>query len=107
MDISNKKGLTVLNTMWMSDNALQLNPSSLENALFFLDRFTYLDAEFCVIELVSTGMFDLSHPETAQELDLKKSLRAIKQKSLSAKGILKWIAENKDQLEDYPEDLCA
>jgi hypothetical protein len=61
-----------------------------------------------VVDLVTTGMFDLSHPETAEQLDLEKCLRAIRQKSSIAREIVKWIAENKDLLEDYPESLrCA
>lgn len=94
-----------VNTMWTSDNELKINPPCWESALFFLDTFTYMDSEFGVVDLVSTGMFDLSHPETAEELDLKKALRAIRQKTSIAKSIVKWIAENEDLLEDYPEHL--
>jgi hypothetical protein len=82
--------------MWMSDNELHINPPCWDSALFFLDRFTYLDTEFSVVDLVTTGMFDLSHPETAEQLDLTKALRAIRQKSSIAKSIVKWMAENKD-----------
>lgn len=91
--------------MWTSDEALNINPPCWESALFFLDTFTYMESEFGVVDLVSTGMFDLSHPETAEELNLEKSLRAIRQKSSIAKSIVKWITENKDSLADYPEHL--
>ncbi len=91
--------------MWTSDDEVEINPPCWESALFFLDRFTYMDSEFGVIDLIATGMFDLSHPATAQELDLTRSLRAIRQKSSMARSIVKWIAENKDLLEDYPEHL--
>jgi hypothetical protein len=91
--------------MWTSDAGLTINPPSWESALSFLDTFTYLDAEFCVIDLVTTGMFDLDHPETAEKLDLQKSLRSIRQKASLAKGIVKWISENEADIADYPEQL--
>ena len=94
-----------VNTMWTTDDELKINPPCWESALFFLDTFTYMDSEFGVIDLVATEMFDLSHPGTAEELDLPKALRAIRQKSSIAKSIVKWIAENKDLLDDYPEEL--
>jgi hypothetical protein len=94
-----------VNTMWTSDQALEISPPCWESALHFLDRFTYLDSEFGVVDLVTTGMFDLSHPETAEQLDLEKCLRTIRQKSSIAREIVKWIAENRDLLEDYPEFL--
>lgn len=95
-------------TMWTSNQVLEINPPCWESALHFLDTFTYMDSEFGVIDLVTTGMFDLSHPETAAQLDLVKSLRAIRQKSSIAKDIVKWIADNKDLLDDYPDALrCA
>ncbi|MEO1620581.1 MAG: hypothetical protein AAFU53_06045 [Cyanobacteria bacterium J06632_3] len=94
-----------VNTMWTTDDELKINPPCWESALFFLDTFTYMDSEFGVIDLIATEMFDLSHPGTAEELDLPKALRAIRQKSSIAKSIVKWIAENKDLLDDYPEEL--
>jgi len=94
-----------MNTMWTSDDELKINPPCWESALFFLDTFTYMDSEFGIVDLVATGMFDLEHPGTAEELDVKKALRAIKQKSSIAKSIVQWIAENEDLLEDYPEEL--
>lgn len=94
-----------MNTMWTNNDELKINPPCWESALFFLDTFTYMDSEFGIIDLVATGMFDLSHPETAEELDLKKALRAIRQKTSIAKSIVQWVADNKDLLEDYPEHL--
>lgn len=91
--------------MWSTNEELKINPPCWESALFFLDTFTYLESEFGVIDLVATGMFDLSHDETAGELDLQKNLRAIRQKSSMARSIVKWIAENKDLLGDYPDSL--
>ncbi len=96
-----------MNTMWTNNDELKINPPCWESALFFLDTFTYMDSEFGIVDLVTTGMFDLSHPETAEELDLKKALRAIRQKTSIAKSIVKWIAQNEDLLEDYPEHLRA
>ncbi len=91
--------------MWTSDDELKINPPCWESALFFLDTFTYMDSEFGIIDLIATEMFDLSHPETAEELDLKRALRAIRQKSSIAKSIVQWIAENEDVLDDYPKHL--
>ena len=91
--------------MWTTDDELKINPPCWESALFFLDTFTYMESEFGVVDLVSTEMFDLSHPGTAQELDLPKSLRAIRQKSAIAKQLLQWITENKSLLDDLPEEL--
>jgi hypothetical protein len=85
--------------MWMSNNELQINPPCWESALHFLDTLTYMDSEFGVIDLVATEMFDLSHPETAEELDLKKALRAIRHKSSIAKSIVRWMAENEELLQ--------
>ncbi len=95
----------VVNTILTTDKELEINPPCWESALFFLDTFTYMETEFGVIDLVTTGMFDLSHPATATELDLKKSLRAIRHKSSIAKNIVKWVAENKHLLDDYPQHL--
>gem|GEM_PF-3568730 len=94
-----------MNTMWTNDTELKINPPCWESALFFLDTFTYMDSELGVIDLVATGMFDLTHPETLQELDLAKALRAIRQKTSIAKSIIRWIAQNEDLLDDYPEHL--
>lgn len=91
--------------MWTSDDELNINPPCWESALFFLDTFTYMDSEFGIVDLVATGMFDLSHLETFEELDLKKALRAIRQKSAFAKSVVKWIAENEELLDDYPKHL--
>jgi hypothetical protein len=96
-----------VNTMWTTDNEIQLHPPSWESALYFLDRFTDMDAEFGIIDLVATEMFDLSHPATAEELDLKKALRAIRHKSSIAKSIIKWMAENEDPLNADSESLVA
>ncbi|MEO0769373.1 MAG: hypothetical protein AAFY72_08050 [Cyanobacteria bacterium J06649_4] len=91
--------------MWTNDDELKINPPCWESALYFLDTFTYMESEFGIVDLVATEMFDLAHPGTAEELDLAKALRAIRQKSSIAKSIVKWIAENKDLLDDYPEAL--
>lgn len=95
-----------MNTMWTSNNELQINPPCWESALHFLDTFTYMDSEFGVVDLVATEMFDLSHPATAEELDLKKALRAIRHKSSIAKSIVRWIAENEELLKGDLEPLC-
>ncbi len=92
-----------MNTILTTAEEIKINPPCWESALFFLDVFTYMESEFGIIDLVTTGMFDLSHPETAKELDLKKSLRAIRYKATIAKDIVKWVAENKSRLDDYPE----
>ncbi|MEL6159431.1 MAG: hypothetical protein AAFR18_09455 [Cyanobacteria bacterium J06627_32] len=94
-----------MNTMWTNNDELKINPPCWESALYFLDTFTYMESEFGVVDLVATDMFDLSHPDTAEELDLPKALRSIRQKSSIAKAIVQWIAENKDLLDDYPAEL--
>lgn len=94
-----------MNTMWTTGQELKISPPCWESALFFLETFTDVEAEFGIIDLIATGMFDLSHPETAEQLDMKKALRAIRQKSSIARDIVHWIAENKDLLEDYPLHL--
>ncbi|MEO1685016.1 MAG: hypothetical protein AAFS06_17385 [Cyanobacteria bacterium J06631_12] len=91
--------------MWTNNDELKINPPCWESALYFLDTFTYMESEFGVVDLVATDMFDLSHPDTAEELDLPKALRSIRQKSSIAKAIVQWIAENKDLLDDYPAEL--
>lgn len=92
-----------MNTMWATDKELNISPPCWESALHFLDTFTHMDSEFGVIDLVTTGMFDLSHPDTAAELDMEKALRAIRHKSKMAKNIVKWVAENKETLGEYPD----
>ena len=67
--------------MWTTDDELNINPPCWESAVYFLDTFTYLDSEFGIIDLVATEMFDLIHPGTAEELNLPKALRAIRQKT--------------------------
>ena len=94
-----------MNTMRTNEDGLKINPPCWECAVHFLATFTYMDSEFGIVDLVSTDMFDLTHPGTAEELNLPKALRAIRQKSALAKSVVKWIAENKDLLDDYPEQL--
>ena len=91
--------------MWTNEEGLKINPPCWKSAAYFLDTFTYLESEFGIVDLVATDMFDLTHPGTAEELDLPKAIRAIRQKSSLAKSIVKWIAENKDVLDDYPQQL--
>lgn len=95
-----------MNTMWTNENEVMINPPCWTSALSFLDTFTYMESEFGIVELVSTGMFDLEHRATAEELGLAKTLRAIRYKSALAKGILRWIVENKETMTDYPDDLA-
>ncbi|MBE9059880.1 hypothetical protein [cf. Phormidesmis sp. LEGE 11477] len=92
-----------MSTMRLVNDELEINPPNWESALHFLDTFTYLESEFGLVDLASTGMFDLSHPVTEQALDLPKNLRAIRQKASLSKLVLRWIAENKETLGDYPQ----
>ena len=96
-----------MKTMWTNNNALEINPPRWESALYFLDTFTYLESEFGIIDLAATGMLDLSHPATAEELDLPRTLRAIRQKVSITKSILHWIANHRESLEDFPLELSA
>ena len=76
-----------------------INPPNWEAALHFLDTFTRLEDELSRLELASTGMFDLDHPETAEKLDVEGAVRAIKLKSRLAKEIIQWIKDNQHVLE--------
>lgn len=75
-----------------------LDPPELETALHFLSIFTNLEDEFNRIDLINTGLFDLEHPETAQQLDLPGALRAIKSKSQLAKNVLRWVDDHRYSL---------
>lgn len=75
-----------------------LDPPELETALHFLGIFTNLEDELNRIDLVNTGLFDLNHPETAQQLDLPGALRAIKSKSQLAKNVLRWVDDHRYSL---------
>ena len=93
---------TFVNTFLAGPDCPILDPPELETALHFLTIFTDLEDEFNRIELVNTGLFDLEHSETAQQLDLNGAIRAIKNKSQLAKTILYWIDNN-----DYPQTSQA
>lgn len=86
-----------------------INPPNWEAALHFLDTFTRMEDELSRLELASTGMFDLEHPETAEKLDLAGAVRAIKLKSRLAKEIVQWITENEHLLNEHlrPADTAA
>lgn len=88
-----------MNTFLASQDCPIIDPPELETALYFLAIFTNLDDEFNRIDLVNTGLFDLDHPETAQQLDLPGALRAIKSKSRLAKEVLRWIDDHRYSLE--------
>ncbi len=87
-----------MNTFLASQDCPILDPPELETALHFLTIFTNLEDEFNRIDLVNTGLFDLEHPDTAQQLDLTGALRAIKNKSQLAKNVLRWIDNNRYSL---------
>ncbi|MBE9079064.1 hypothetical protein IQ241_17465 [Romeria aff. gracilis LEGE 07310] len=89
-----------MNTLWTNSQELKINPPHWDTALYFLDVFTQLEAEFNQIELVLTDMFDLSHPETLNQIDPDRAVRAIKMKASIAKAIVKWVGENKDLLDE-------
>ena len=84
-----------MNTFLVGPDCPILDPPELETALHFLTIFTNLEDEFNRIDLVNTGLFDLEHPETAQQLDLTGAIRAIKNKSQLAKNVLRWVDENR------------
>ena len=83
-----------MNTFLAGPDCPILDPPELETALHFLEIFTNLEDEFNRIDLVNTGLFDLEHPETAQQLDLTGAIRAIKSKSRLAKNVLRWVEDN-------------
>lgn len=89
-----------MNTFLAGPDCPILDPPELATALHFLIIFTNLEDEFNRIDLVNTGLFDLEHPETAQQLDLTGAIRAIKSKSQLAKSILRWIDDHDHHLND-------
>lgn len=84
-----------MNTFLAGQDCPIIDPPELETALHFLEIFTNLDDEFNRIDLVNTGLFDLDHPETAQQLDLPGAIRAIKSKIQLAKTVLRWVDDNR------------
>lgn len=89
-----------MNTLLTNSQELKINPPRWETALYFLDIYTQLEAEFNQIELLLTDMFDLSHPETQEQLNPASAVRAIKMKASIAKEIIKWLSENKALLDE-------
>ncbi len=83
-----------VNTFLANHNSAIIDPPELETALHFLAIFTNLEEEFNRIDLANTGLFDLDHPDTAQQIDLPGAVRAIKNKSQLAKNVLRWLEEN-------------
>lgn len=79
------------------------NPPKLETAVYFLTVFTNLEAEFNRIDLANTGLFNLEHPETAQQLNLAGAIRAIRYKSKLAKELLRWVDDNRYRLEFHTQ----
>lgn len=89
-----------MNTFLAGQDCPILDPPELETALHFLAIFTNLDDEFNRIDLVNTGLFDLDHPETSQQLDLTGAIRAIKSKSQLAKAVLRWVDDHRHSLDN-------
>ncbi|MEA5464175.1 hypothetical protein [Leptothoe sp. PORK10 BA2] len=87
-----------MNTFLAGQDYPIIDPPELETALHFLGVFTNLEEEFNRIDLVNTGLFDLDHPETAQQLDLPGAIRAIKSKSQLAKNVLRWVDDHRYSL---------
>lgn len=87
-----------MNTFLAGPDCPIIDPPELETALHFLAIFTNLEDEFNRIDLVNTGLFDLEHPDTAQQLDLPGAIRAIKSKTRLAKNVLRWVDDNRYSL---------
>lgn len=87
-----------MNSFLAGDHCPIIDPPELETALHFLAVFTNLEDEFNRIDLVNTGLFDLEHPDTAQQLDLPGAIRAIRHKSKLAKNVLRWVDDNRYSL---------
>ncbi len=87
-----------MNTFLAGPDCPIIDPPELETALHFLVIFTNLEDEFNRIDLVNTGLFDLEHPDTAQQLDLPGAIRAIKSKTRLAKNVLRWVDDNRYSL---------
>ena len=89
----------LVNTFLAGPDCPILNPPKLDTALYFLAIFTNLENEFNRIDLVNTGLFDLNHPDTAQQLDIAGALRAIRHKSQLAKTVVRWVDDNQYQFD--------
>ena len=87
-----------MTTFLTSQGCPILDPPELETALHFLGIFTNLEDEFNRIDLANTGLFDLDHPETAQQLDLAGAIRTIKTKGQLARSVLRWVDDNRYSL---------
>ena len=87
-----------MNTFLAGPDCPIIDPPELETALHFLAIFTNLDDEFNRIDLVNTGLFDLTHPDTAQQLDLPGAIRDIKSKTRLAKNVLRWVDDHRYSL---------
>ncbi|MEO0350880.1 MAG: hypothetical protein AAF282_12630 [Cyanobacteria bacterium P01_A01_bin.15] len=87
-----------MNTFLAGNDCPIIDPPELETALHFLAIFTNLEEELNRIDLVNTGLFDLEHPDTAQQLDLPGAIRAIKSKSQLAKNVIRWVDDNRYSL---------
>ena len=96
-----------MNTFLAGPDCPILDPPELETALHFLAIFTNLEDEFNRIDLVNTGLFDLDHLETAQQLDLAGAIRAIKSKSELAKHVLRWVDYNGHCLSHEEHSISA
>ena len=88
-----------MNTFLAGPDRPILNPPELDTALYFLAIFTNLENEFNRIDLVNTGLFDLDHPDTAQQLDIAGALRTIRRKSQLAKTVVRWVDDNRYQFD--------
>jgi hypothetical protein len=62
--------------------------------LYYLDATLEADREFAAIEYAASGMLDLTHTETLQELELDIALKTIQCKAEAARHMIQWLAEH-------------
>ncbi|WP_416673905.1 hypothetical protein [Egbenema bharatensis] len=76
----------------MTDSSVEMPPRA--KLLYYLDTTLEADREFAAIEYAASGMLDLTHPETLQELDLSIALKTIQCKAEAARKIIQWLADH-------------
>lgn len=61
----------------------------------FLTVTLEMERELQSIEYAASGMFDLSHPQTLKQLELRQSVLTVYSKIEAARSMLRWLAANR------------
>lgn len=76
----------------------ETNPPSRSTLLYYLSATLEAEQEFQSIAYAASGMFNLSHPDTVQQLELEHALKTIQTKAEIARCMIQWIADHPDSL---------